>query len=302
VLQIIYEVIISISSYGVGIVTALVAVRREHKKDVIERYEERADLWKKAHFNALINFIKPEKERWERALTNTNNSVNKLQTPGVIIEKDSNVGVFKIHLSFMENEEFQEHIRAGYIEKYSSIVDVKEKEKNYEPRVEKCLNGIMHSLDEIKKEIPDVDSFESPYIPMARVINPELKVPIYYKHNILNYIIEYIEFPIEEFYICDYGIFDSTNNQPLLSYRNRKLSNEEIEKFKKIIMKISEENEEELKSLISIRKEINELYEVIDILFDNIINDFETGLGIKGSCRRCEMIKDGRDKKNLMPI
>ena len=57
------EIIIAISGIAAGIVTALVTVWREHKKDIMERYEERADLYKKEHFRKLEDIIKNEIDR-----------------------------------------------------------------------------------------------------------------------------------------------------------------------------------------------------------------------------------------------
>ena len=54
------EIIIAISGIAAGIITALVTVWREHKKDIVERYEERADLYKKEHFMELKDIVKGE--------------------------------------------------------------------------------------------------------------------------------------------------------------------------------------------------------------------------------------------------
>ena len=66
------QLLISILGIIAGIAAALVAafgtVWREHKKDILERYEERADIYKREHFKKLIEIIKENKENQEKFL------------------------------------------------------------------------------------------------------------------------------------------------------------------------------------------------------------------------------------------
>ena len=319
------QLLISILGIIAGIAAALVAafgtVWREHKKDILERYEERADIYKREHFKKLIEIIKENKENQEKFLNDNGGygytGFSTLQTPGISIENDEKKLTIGFRQRFINDECLKSHL-VSYPYKGDSkakniaelISNVKKKEGEYGKSVIATLNLIMRDLDEIENKIKGVAPIESPYTSVSEVKDMgTLHVPNsnpsyvrYNKHAIIQCLIDKIDFKEEDFIIGDFGLISPESGYEILQYKNSHLDETQLGIFLKICQKISNKYSEELEKIEECRivGDIYKDYKTIRITFENIIESFESGLSIEGTCDVCEKIDKGKVDKKLM--
>ena len=317
--------VIIVGSSIAGIATALIAafgtVWREHKKDILERYEERADIYKREHFKKLIGIIKENKENQEKFLNDNGGhgyaGFSSFETPGISIENDEKKLTIGFRQRFINDECLKSHL-VCYPYKGDSkakniaelISNVEKKEGEYGNIVFATLNLIMKDLDEIEKKIKGMLPTESPYTSISEVKDMcTLHVPNsnpsyvrYNKHGIIQCLIDEIDFKKENFIRGDLGLISYENGYEILQYKNSHLDEKQLGIFFKICQKISDKHSEKLEKIkeCPIRGDIYKDYKTISITFKNIIESFESGLSIEGACDVCEKIDKGKTEKKLM--
>lgn len=305
-------ILILTDSTGVAaaLIAAFVTVSREHKKDIDERYEGRADLYKKEHFKRLIEIITSNKEKQEKFINADNGDIGirSLETPGISIEDNEKRLTIKVEQHYIEDEELTSHFKS-YNELDATIAEVKIKEENYKERVYKTLNSLMNELAEIESEIDGIKCEESPYsnikegrnILPVNTADPNYGNVSYNKHEIINCIIQEIEFKLENFMNNGTGVISNESQFQVLSYKgNKELEGVQLEIFLKTCQKIADMYSNELRGLEADRDEILEIYKKIYTKFIEIIHAFESGVALEGSCDVCKRIEDGKEKRKLM--
>lgn len=303
------QLLISILNMITGILVALIAVFltvwKERKKDIIERYEERADGYKRNHFKRLIVIMKNEMQKPQKI---PNKGIRSLETPGVNIEHDVEKVTIGVKIDYINNEDLTQHVQlsSSYNDLNKLLINVKGLEDDYRKEVYETLNCIMRDLDEIKNKIEGAESVETPYESVRDFItrsNPDI---FYYKHSIIDYIVDNIDLDGIDFDKRNFRINDGIIsrglpfNFALLNSNSGTLNNTQIEKFFKICENVAGNHYKELVELQKKNSDIVETYKNIYAQFSIIIHTFETGRTLEGTCNTCKEIEDGRDKKELM--
>ena len=187
------EIIIAISGIAAGIVTALVTVWREHKKDIVERYEERADIYKKAHFNSLIDIIRTATKSAQDTIMDIDDTeeelhygISTLEVPGLFIEIEKEVTIIAIYRKYLDDSEILSHLQTGYVNLYEWIGKADELTISYKTNLSKVLNKVMVSIDKIKDKLPSVEPYNSDHPFQKKYSN---STGAYFPYEILNYII-----------------------------------------------------------------------------------------------------------------
>ena len=315
------QVLISILTLGIGIIVAIVTVHLERIKDVKARYEDRADIYKREHFKKLIEIIKENKENQEK-FPNDNGGhgyagFSSLETPGISIENDEKKLTIGIRQHFVDDEDLISHLKSyPYKGKCNAnniaelISNVEKKEGEYGNSVFATLNLMMKDLDEIEKKIKGMLPIESPYTSISEVKDMgTFHVPNsnpgyvrYNKHGIIQCVIDKIDFTEKNFIRGDLGLISSESDYEILRYKNSHLDETQLGIFLKICQKISDKYSEELEKIEECRivGDIYKDYKTISIIFKNILESFESGLSIEGTCDVCEKIDKGKAEKKLM--
>ena len=308
--QLLILILTDITSIAAAFIAAILTVRREYEKDIVERYEIRADLYKREHFKRLIEIIPSNKEIYG-ILTNADYGeigILSLETPGISIKDKEKRLTIEVEQHYVEDEELTSHFKS-YNELDATIAEVKIKEENYKERVYKTLNSLMNELAEIESEIDGIKCEESPYSAMitvrkvspVNIADPNSGNVSYNKHQIINCIIQGIEFSKESFVDDGTGVLSDECRFRVLSYEgNKKLEVGQLEIFLKTCQKIADMYSNELRGLEADRDEILEIYKKIYTKFIEIIHAFESGVALEGSCDVCKRIEDGKEKRKLM--
>ncbi len=319
------QLLISILGIIAGIAAALVAafgtVWREHKKDILERYEERADIYKREHFKKLIEIIKENKENQEKFLNDNGGhgyaGFSSFETPGISIENDEKKLTIGFRQRFINDNCLKSHLKAyphnggNNVNNIAELIsNVEKKEGEYGNNVISALNLMMKDLDEIENKIKGVAPIESPYTSVSEVKDmgtlhvPDSSISYvrYNKHGIIQCLIDEIDFKEENFIIGDLGLISSESDYEILQYKNRDLDETQLGIFLKICQKISDKYSEKLEKIkeCKIGGDIYKDYKTISITFKNIIESFESGLSIEGTCDVCKKIDKGKIEKKLM--
>ncbi len=301
------QVLISILTLGIGIIVAIVTVHLERIKDVKERYAERADVYKREHFKRLIEVIKKNKENQEKFLNDNGGQGYKgfsiLETSGVSIandEKKLSIGIIR---KLIKDDELLRHL-AAYKDANENIADlisdVKKQEDNYGKEVSETLNSMIKALEEIQDKITVVKFVESPYEFSGSYVDSTPYIAKYYIHNIIGYIIDGIDFNKENLDINEQHIQPKDEQDPILTYINGKLNNDQVEEFLNKCSEVGESYKAKLEGLKNKCIKINENYKHVYLQFNKIIQDFESGLPLEGTCEVCKRINKGKKQQTLM--
>jgi hypothetical protein len=300
------EIIVAISGTAAGIITAIVTVWREHRKDIIERYEERADLYKRDHFRKLEEILNREIDRESEIIkgveNGTSKGINTIGTPGVKIM--CNNGKIKIDrgLQFIKNKNMLFcHIKSGYVELYNRIVQAEEQEKDYEALIYNSINLIMDELKEIESKIENLRDAESVYKTTGRSIDNDAQKGNYYKSNIIGYIIDDIDFQAD----CiktPQGIMADGDDNMILSFSNGKITDKDANLFLSICAEIKKKHSEEIEKIIRMSTDINKMFNGIIAGLSEIVGNLDAGQMLCGKCVLCKKIEDGQKKQMLMPL
>ncbi len=299
------EIIIAISGIATGIITAIVTVWREHIKDIKERYEERADLYKKEHFTKLREIIKNEIDRETQLITDIDDGdlkgVYGIQTPGVKIMYNYNKVKVEAYQPFIQNENLFSHIKEGYKELYLLIQEAIKQEKGYKDLVCKTINNMMNQLNEIHNIINNIIDVENVYVPTLLVRKLKISTNNYYKSNIINYIIDNVDFQ-KDCNVTDDGIICADEERMILTFSDGRIDERDINKFLNICIQIKNEHLEEIKKIETMNTQIDEIYKGMCDKFREIINDLKAGQRLGGTCEICKKIDDAQSKQSLMPF
>ncbi len=315
------QVLISILTLSIGIIVAILTVHFERMKDVKERYEERADIYKREHFKKLIDIIRENLEIQEKFLNNNDGhgyaGFSSFETPGISIEDDEKKLTIGFRQRLINDGCLKSHLKAyphnggNNVNNIAELIsNVEKKEGEYVNNVISALNLMMKDLDEIENKIKGVAPIESPYISVSEVEDmgtlhvPDSSISYvrYNKHGIIKCIIDKIDFKEENFIKGDLGLISCDGEYKILQYKNSHLDEKQLGIFFKICQKISDKYSEELEKIeeYPITAGIYEDYKTISITFKNIIESFESGLSIEGTCDVCEKIDKGKAEKKLM--
>jgi hypothetical protein len=329
------EIIIAISGIAAGVVTALVTVWREHKKDIVERYEERADMYKKAHFNSLIDIINTAKKSSQDTIMDIDDTgeelhygISTLEVPGLYIETGKQVSITTIYKKYLEDSEVLSHLQTGYDNLYEWIGKADELAMSYEPNLSNVLKRVMVSIDKIKDKLPSVEPYNSDH-PFEQ--KHHTSTGAYFPYEILNYIIananSSMKVLMDDIYIennmvkshgrslVDFDhynefvrsvrepgsssiVVEADDGWPVIIADSR---DKETKFFKDICIRIARKYMKDIKYLKESREEISGYYQKIIKEFSGIIYTWEGGLEIRGSCERCKTIEHGKTKKILLP-
>lgn len=299
------EIIIAISGIAAGIVTALVTVWREHKKDIMERYEERADLYKKEHFRKLEDIIKNEIDREKKIIEGSENGTSKgieaIKTPGVNLTYNFNKIKIDAGLEFITDDNMLSHIKSGYKELYAMIEEAKKDEENYINLINGAVNPIMDELHKIQNKINKIRDGENVYTSVSEVIEKKTWYGEYYKSNIIDYIIDDVDFNTD----CirkDDSVIAGDEEKSILTFRSGMLEDKDIDNFLNICNQIKNEHSEEIEKIGVMNTDIDEKYKGILGKLNDIVSNLDAGQSLDGTCRICDNIEGSRKKQSLMPF
>lgn len=299
------EIIIAISGIAAGIVTALVTVWREHKKDIMERYEERADLYKKEHFRKLEDIIKNEIDREKKIIEGSGNETSKgieaIKTPGVNLTYNFNKIKIDAGLEFITDGNILSHIESGYKELYAIIEEAKKHEEDYINLLNKTINPIMDELHEIQSKTNKIRDVENVYTPISEVIEKKTWYGEYYKSDIIDYIIDDVDFETD----CirkDDSVIGCDEEKSILTFRKGMLEDKGIDNFLNICNQIKNEHSEEIEKIETMNTQIDEIYKGILGKLNDIVSNLDAGQRLEGKCNICKKIDDAQSKKSLMPF
>ncbi len=299
------EIIIAITGIAAGIVTAIVTVWREHIKDIKERYEERADLYKKDHFRKLEYIIKNEIDREKKIIEGSENGTSKgieaIQTPGVKITYNYNKVKVDTGLQFIEDDNLLSHIKSGYKELYARMEKAEKHEEDYINLINETINPIMEELHEIEGDITILRDAENIYTSVLPVKNVKTLPNNYYKSNIINYIIDDYDF-LGDSQITNDGIMVDDEERLILTFYNGKLDKIDIDRFLNICTQIKNEHLEEIKKIETMNTQIDEIYKDIHDKLKGIADDLNAGQTLEGTCKICRKIDEGKERQSLMPF
>ena len=317
--QLLISILGIVAGIAAALVAALVTVWREYKKDIKERYEERADVYKREHFKRLVGIIKENLENQRKFLNNNGGHGYKgfsiLETPGISVENDEKKLTIGFKQHFVDDEELISHLKSYPYKDENDINNIAElisyvenQEGGYGKDVIATLNSIMRELDEIENIIEGIQYLESPYIKLSEAeFRGKFHVPasipnavLYNKHGIIQCIIDEIDFKRKNFIIGNIGVGSYDGGYEILSYRNHNLDDKQLTIFLNICQKVSDKHSEELKNIQIINMDILNKYKKINEEYNKVMQTFETGLPMKGSCKVCEQIDGAKMNQKLM--
>ncbi len=322
--QLLISILGIIAGIGAALVAAFATVWRERKKDILERYEERADIYKREHFKQLLDIIKNEGANIDKALEKRENSGLKyLETPRVCINfsKESELKVENKGWDYINDTNLESHLEHYACSENSNLKkflkDIENKEKGYKEKLYTKLNRIMNELANIEDDDYNFKDGERRNILYKSGTTDIKGIPnvtytnYYYKSMIINCMVDSIKFNEENFKIDhkDRTLKHKVKDYVILRFCSSgsdygQLGEDFLKSLEKEFLKLCNKTADKYSKDICCLKEdaerIYKNYKEINKKFKSIVEDFEAGLPLKGSCNVCERIDTGKKNQKLM--
>ena len=154
----------------------------------------------------------------------------------------------------------------------------------------------MNQLNEINNKINKIIDAENVYVPILPVNKVKISTNNYYKSNIIDYIIDNVDFQ-KDCIVRDDGIICADEERMILTFSDGRIDERDINKFLNICTQIKNEHLEEIKKIETINTQIDEIYKGMRDKFREIINDLKARQKLEGTCEICKKIDDGQSKK-----
>ena len=304
--QLLITIISSISGISAALIAAFVTVRNEHKKDILERYEERADIYKREHFSRLIGLIKEYASRIDNSINVYTNNKREgllfLEPIRMSIQNNENEFIIKDNWDNIKDKELISHL-AFYPELNKLLNEIKLKENNYKNDMYDTLNSIIKELNEMKDDVNIMAPCKCPEDSKSKY--GHRYIICYYEKNIISYIIDGVPLCERNLIMDKEGIKPKGKNNWILTFTPedegiKELIHSSVEEFLKTCKNISANYYIKLQGLKNTCININESYKQVYICLNHIIQTFESGLSIEGTCDVCKQIDKGKEEKKLM--
>ena len=301
-----YEIIETLIALIIGVVTAILTVRFEYRKDEKEKLQDRKSMWLDAHYKELCE----ELNNLIKCITTKNKVTLGKELETGLVKYECNItsinANMKIDINDIINKKYMKHLESGYKDSYDKIVAIFTKEKEYKEDLNRKINEIFKCIENLmNSKFPSLK-------PGPNALEEQNNKYIYYNINLIYYklvenIIEgnvKVERPNGEmgkFPTCLY--FDEPSNYKIICdiFQNKKQVNELLNNFIGVWKQLNDKFRDKIKNLNELCKRLKEDEDNIKSDLQKIINDFKSGHAIEGQCDVCDKIYNEKDITKLRP-